>query len=105
MGTAKNILLVAVSLCFEATKVFVTAKENGTYELYNFWAEKNLRDTRCPLGSFPWPPQEYLSISFSLFQNSIKIRNDVLIYLCIPRTRLMSGRRVWLDFLPMKELF
>lgn len=42
MGTAKNILLVAVSLCFAATKVFVTAKENGTYELYNFWAEKTL---------------------------------------------------------------
>ena len=36
MGTAKNILLVAVSLFFVATKVFVTAKENGTYELYNF---------------------------------------------------------------------
>ena len=96
IGTANNFLLVAISLFLVITEIFCYCQGKWLLWIIQFLNLKNRRDIRSPLGSFPWP-QGDLSISFSLFQNPIKVRNKVLIYLCIPRTYLRSGKRVWLD--------
>ena len=82
--TANNFLLVAISLFFVITEIFCYWQGKWLLWITQFLKFlnflKNLRDIRSPLGSFPWPPQGDLSISLSLFQNPIKVRNKVLIF-------------------------